>query len=434
MRARLRPRSPAGLPTCCDAVVVGGGVLGLSIAYELAGRGLSVVLVERDRVGGRQSGRNLGFVRQQGRAFAELPMMMAANARWRSLSAELGSDVGWQTGGNLRLTNDPETAGRYERWAAEAARYGLDSRVVSREEVRSILPASGVDFLLAIFTASDGHADPVATCRSYAAAARARGVQLCQGIEVSAITVAGGRVTGVATPLGEVGASTVVLAAGLGSPRLAREIGLELPTQLVRQSVALTEPVPPVTKAACWTGDLFIRQDVHGCLRLAGSTRNEIDLDPARLRHAPRFFSSYLANRSQLRFRLDRASVVRAAVRALQTGDGDELSPRASAADVRYCLERAERYFPEVGYLRLRRAWAGEIDATPDALGVIDAAAGPSGLVVATGMSGHGFGLGPVVGEVVAALVTGADPGYDLRPFRAARFHDGSHLEPAHLL
>jgi glycine/D-amino acid oxidase-like deaminating enzyme len=84
--------------------------------------------------------------------------------------------------------------------------------------------------------------------------------------------------------------------------------------------------------------------------------------------------------------------------------------------------------------LRLRRAWSGEIEVTPDALPVIDGGGGPSGLVIATGMSGHGFGLGPIVGNVVADIVDGAETGFDLRPFRFARFHDGSRLEPVHLI
>src|SRR5690349_15116390 len=80
------------------------------------------------------------------------------------------------------------------------------------------------------------------------------------------------------------------------------------------------------------------------------------------------------------------------------------------------------------------RAWAGEMDATPDGLPVIDGGGGPGGLVVAAGMSGHGFGLAPVIGNIVADIADGAEPGFDLRPFRIARFHDGSHLEPAHLM
>jgi glycine/D-amino acid oxidase-like deaminating enzyme len=211
-------------------------------------------------------------------------------------------------------------------------------------------------------------------------------------------------------------------------------VGVEIPRQLVRQTVILTDPVPPVTRAAAWTGELFVRQDVRGCLRLAASARNEVVLDLTGIRQAGRFLSSYLANRSQLRVRAGAASLARALLQPLQSAGDDELSPRPRFDDVRFCLERAQRYFPGLGAVRLRRAWAGEIDATPDALPVIDGAGGPSGLIIATGMSGHGFGLGPVVGTVVADIAEGAEPGFDLRPFRLARFHDGSRLEPAHLM
>ena len=424
----------AGLPQRCDVVVVGGGVLGLSSAHELARRGLSVVLVESGHVGGRQSGRNLGFVRQQGRAPAELPMMMAANRRWQGLSHELGADVEWRMGGNLRLTNDPELASRYERWVADAASLGLDSRVVSSAEVESILPGVNEKWLLGIFTASDGQADPIATCRAYTAALRERGVQVCEGVPVQQITSAGGSVTGVTTPIGELKAHVVVLAAGSGSARLARGAGVEIPQQLVSQTVILTEPVPVVTRAAAWTGELFIRQDARGCLRLAAAARNEIVLDLAGIRHAGRFLSNYLANRSRLRVPLNPAGLARALLGPVQSAWGDVLSPRPRFDDVRFCLERAQGYFPGLGGLRLRQAWSGEIEVTPDALPVIDGGGGPSGLVIATGMSGHGFGLGPIVGKVVADIVDGAETGFDLRPFRFARFHDGSRLEPVHLI
>src|SRR5262249_6963440 len=148
---------PVGLPERCDAVVVGGGVLGLSSAYELARRGLSVVLVGSGQAGGRAARPEPGIGRPPGRAPAPTAMVVAANPRGRGLAGELGSDVEWQMGGNLRLTNDPEQAGRYERWAADAASLGLDSRVVSRAEMASILPGVTEKWLLGIFTASDGH-------------------------------------------------------------------------------------------------------------------------------------------------------------------------------------------------------------------------------------------------------------------------------------
>lgn len=423
-----------GLPPSCDVVVIGGGIVGMSAAFELSKRGASVVLIERDRLGADQSGRNLGFVRQQGRALAELPLMMAANKRWGRLSEELGSDIEWQVGGNLRLTNDPDQAARYEAWALMAADRGLDTTVVSDAEIRSILSAGAGRWLLGIFTASDGHANPVATCRAYELALRTRGVPLVEGVPAEAVVTTGGRVTGVRTSIGEISAPSVVLAAGSFSAKLARSVGLEIPQRLVRQTVVLTEPVAPVTRVAAWTGDLFIRQDRSGSLRLAGATRSEVVLEPSSLGHLGPFLKSYLANRSQLRLNIAPKSLARTAYRVVGRAGGDLLAPAPDPEDVAFCLERIRGYVPELGDIRLRRAWAGEIDATPDALPVLDAPVAPVGLVVATGMSGHGFGIAPVIGEVVAGLVSAEEVSFDLRPFRSSRFHDGSTLEPAHLL
>src|SRR5262249_20492870 len=128
------------------------------------------------------------------------------------------------------------------------------------------------------------------------------------------------------------------------------------------------------------------------------------------------------------------ASLARALLRPVQASRGGELPPRPRFDDARFCLERVQRYFPGLRALRLRRAWAGEIELTPDALPVIDGAGGPSGLVVATGMSGHGFGLAPLVGQVVAGLAEGAETGVERRACGVARCHAGSRLEPVHVL
>jgi glycine/D-amino acid oxidase-like deaminating enzyme len=359
---------------------------------------------------------------------------MAANKRWRGLSEELDADLEWTMGGNLRLTNDPAQAARYEDWAKLAADRGLDTRVVSDREIRSILSAAAGDWLLGIFTASDGHANPVATCQAYERALRRDGVRLVEGVPAEEIVTSAGRVTGVRTSLGEISAPHVVLAAGSVSAKLARSVKVEIPQHFVRQTVVLTEPVPPVTRTAAWTGDLFIRQDKSGSLRIAGATRSQVVLDASSLKHTRLYLKSFLANRSQLRVRVDPRSVARAGARFMAAAGGDLTAPAPDSGDVAFCLQRIRRYFPDLHEIRLLRTWAGEIDATPDALPVLEASPGLSGLVIATAMSGHGFGVSPVVGEIVAGLVNGEDVPFDLTPFRSSRFNDGSSLEPAHLL
>jgi len=241
-------------------------------------------------------------------------------------------------------------------------------------------------------------------------------------------------VTGVRTRIGEISASSVVLAAGSLSAKLARAVGVEIPQRFVRQTVILTEPLPPLTRAAAWTGDLFIRQDKSGSLRLAAATRNQVVLDPSSLKHTRLYLRSFLANRAQLRLRVDPRTLARATARAVASAGGDYSVPAPDGDDIAFCLERIRRYYPDVPDIRLLRAWAGEIDATPDALPVLEASPAPSGLVLATGMSGHGFGISPVIGEIVAGLVEGKEVPFDLQPFRSSRFSDGSSLEPAHLL
>jgi glycine/D-amino acid oxidase-like deaminating enzyme len=259
-------------------------------------------------------------------------------------------------------------------------------------------------------------------------------VRLVEGCEVTGIATAGGRVTGAATALGQVAAPVVVLAAGAGSSALARRAGLAVPQRTVRQTVVLTAPLRPLTEVAAWTGELFLRQDVHGRLRLASESRNQVGLVPGGPRDTASFLRAYWVNRAELRLPRSWRELARAVGNPVARAGGDYQLPAPVPADILYCVQRARRYFPHAGDIHLERAWGGEIDATPDALPVIDTPAAPSGLVLATGLSGHGFGLSPVIGEIVARLVAGQEAAFDLKPFRLQRFRDGSPLVPAHLL
>src|SRR5262245_57568069 len=144
----------------CDVFVIGGGIVGCATAYYLARRGVRVVLAERTAIAWEQSGRNWGFVRQQGRDPAEVPLMMAANPTWCGLEAELGADIEWVQGGNLALAATPERLGLMEAWLDIARAHGLDSRVVTPTEVETLVPGIAGRWLGGLYTPSDGHAEP----------------------------------------------------------------------------------------------------------------------------------------------------------------------------------------------------------------------------------------------------------------------------------
>jgi glycine/D-amino acid oxidase-like deaminating enzyme len=421
------------LPAEADVVIVGGGIVGVSSAYELAKRGLRVTLLDKRSLAGEQSGRNWGFIRQQGRAPEELPLMIHANGIWSRMEGELDADIEWTQGGNLRLADDEATASRYEAWAKIGAEHGLGTRVLGMKEIAELLPGVNHEWMAGIFTPSDGHADPVKATRALAEAAQRKGAALVEGCAVRRLESTGGRMTGVNTDSGEVRAKVVVLAAGAWSSRLASTIGVRIPQRIVRSTVALTEPVLPISKAAVWSKRLAFKQTARGEFLIAAGGTGDVDLRWDGFRNLRLFLPAFMSNREYLRINLDMgpflSSLPRVGKKALA-----ESGPQPNQKDVAASLKTLGDYFPALGPFRLSRAWAGNIDGTPDALPVVDALARPSGLVIATGMSGHGFGIGPAIGVAVADLVTRGASVFDLRPMRVARFSDGTALKPPHLL
>jgi glycine/D-amino acid oxidase-like deaminating enzyme len=422
------------LPRRADAVVVGGGIIGLAAAYELAEQGMNVCLLDRSQAGSAQSTRNWGFIRQQGRSVEELPLMIEATRMWLELEKRLGCDMDLVQGGNLRLTDSPDRAEDYHRWIDLARSYGLDSRVALAEEVQQIMPGFAGRYLMAIFTPSDGQVNPVKAVAAYVGALRGLDVEVRQDYRATAIVTAAKQVVGVQTDDGFIATSTVVLAAGAGSKTLLRSVGLEVPIHFVGQTVALTTAVPKLTNACVWTGEIGFRQARSGGIVLSSGGLGDVkvDIDSLASLLSPRQFSQafpmYWKNREYLRIR------PRELIGALtsRTKDGS-FKDVARYSDVAHAHETLSRYFPELR-CSLSMAWAGTIDGTPDALPVLDAVDQLSGLVVATGMSGHGFGIAPAVGKIVADLVTGGSSKFDLRPFRLRRFRDGGSRAPQHLL
>ena len=370
----------------CDVVVVGGGIVGCATAYYLARRGVRVILLERGEVAGEQSGRNWGFVRQQGRDPAEVPLMVAANRIWRGLEQELDADLEWIQGGNLALASTPERLALFEGWLPTARENGVDTRLVTPREIQELLPGMVGAWVGGLYTASDGHAEPA----EGDAGARARGREargeLHEGCAVEGIATEGGRIGEVRTELGVIRAGTVVCAAGAWSARLLHPLGLHLPQRWVRATVARTTPAPPLTRAGVWGPAVSFRQRRDGTPEPRGRGRR----GP---RRHPRFTAPRAPLLAELLEEPEALPLPRGPPAAQGASPGScrdrrpganpltwdrGLGPAPNPAKVNRSLQELRRLYPALGELQVTRSWAGYIDATPDAIPVIGEA-GPSG-------------------------------------------------------
>lgn len=431
----------AGIARAAEVVIVGGGIVGCATAYYLARRGVQVVLVEKGEVAGEQSGKNWGFVRQQGRDSAEVPLMMESNRIWRGLEQELEADIEWVRRGNLALAADEQRMALFEGWLQVAREFGLDTKVLGRKEVAQLIPAMQTRWVGGLYTGSDGHAEPAKATEAFRRAAVKFGARLHPRCAAEAIHTENGEVSGVVTEHGEVRTRTVVCAAGAWSAKLARRLGLGLPQRLVRATVARTNPAPPVTPVGVWGPAVAFRQRQDGRLNLAAGGVTDYDITLDSFRHLRLFLPNYWRNRKlfdvhvgrPLARDLLRLAPWSAARRHPFAYDrGIETPP--NPAKVRKGIEEFLRLFPRLKGLEIERAWACYIDVTPDALPVLGPVAAPRGFIFATGFSGHGFAMGPVVGRLVAELILDGKPSLDISAFRFSRFSEGALGAPRSVL
>jgi glycine/D-amino acid oxidase-like deaminating enzyme len=203
-------------------------------------------------VGLEQSSRNWGFVRQQGRDAAELPLMMAGNRIWQGLEKELQADLEWIQGGNLVLAYDQKRLEQFEKWLPLSKEHGLETRLLTSQQLRQLVPAVKSKLLGAMYTPSDGQAEPQKVCPAFQQAAQNKEALFMTGCAVEGIELQNGAVSGVHTERGYIQASTVVCAAGAWSTRLVRPLGVRLPSLWVKGSVAQIAPVQELTAAGVW--------------------------------------------------------------------------------------------------------------------------------------------------------------------------------------
>ena len=430
---------PGPPPATCDVVVVGGGVMGVMTAWHLAERGLKVTLCEKGRIAGEQSSRNWGWVRQQGRDPAELPIMVEAARQWKSLAQEFGEGLGYQQGGVMYLAKTEADMAGYQDWLDSVAGHGLDTHLMTRDQVMARLPGAQAPWVGALFTPSDGRAEPWVAVPMLAQGAVARGAVIVEHCAVRALDIAGGKVAGVVTEQGRIACDQVVVAGGAWSSLFLRAHGVAIPQLSVLASVAATEPMAEIFPGNAADADFAFRRRADGGYTLAPGAEHDFFIGPDAFRN----FGAYLpVLKKDFRSTHFRPMAPRGYPDAWGTprrwspdapGPFEAirvLNPAPNMATIGRAQDSFARAFPGMGRPRLRAAWAGMIDTMPDVVPVIDRAAAIPGLVIATGLSGHGFGIGPGMGRVVADLVAGNPVGHDLHRFRLSRFTDGSKIAP----
>jgi sarcosine oxidase subunit beta len=368
------------VPAAAEVVVVGGGVIGTSVAFHLAETGVDVCLLEREQLAGGSTSRAAGGIRAQ---FSD-PLNSAIGLRsieaFTHFDERPGAEIDLHQVGYLFLLDDREDVASFEASVALQNELGVPSRFVSLDEVAELCPLAGLDGVLAAtYSPLDGHASPEAVVQGYAAGARAHGAQVVTRCTATRVVVEGGTIRGVETSHGSIETGIVVCAAGVWSPELARTAGLELPVLPYLREVGFTGPAAGVPDRIPLTIDFstgfYFHREGPGLLFGMADPRQPPGLD------APT--------------------------------NPDWLE------DV---MAVAERRCPALLDLGIAGGWKGAYEVTPDHNALIGETGDVARLFYATGFSGHGFLQGPAVGEIVRDLIIGRTPFVDLTPLSVDRF------------
>ncbi|KMO19726.1 NAD(P)/FAD-dependent oxidoreductase [Methylobacterium indicum] len=424
-------------PKRADVVIVGAGIVGVSTALELAERGLSVVVCEKGIVAGEQSSRNWGWVRLSRRDPREIDLMATSIRIWEGLSERIGHDVGYRQCGIVVPFHSPEFRDANMEWLKYIENTQHRVATIGNDRVADLVPGMNLAFDEALYSPTDGRAEPQKAAPAIARAAQALGATILTNCAVRAIETQAGRVSGVVTERGPIAASAVVVAGGAWSRLLLRGIGVTLPQLKILNSVLRTEPVSGGPDVTVRGPDFSVRKRLDGGYTVSTLAANIYDLTPDSFRFAAKFLPALRMEWSSMRPRIGKRFVQE--WREARRGRPGQptpfeqtriLDPEPDQGMTDRALAKLSKAFPAFQNARVAQRWAGLIDVTPDAVPVISPVSSCPGLVVATGFSGHGFGLGPGAGRLTADLVTGSEPVVDPHAFRFERFSDGSKIIP----
>jgi glycine/D-amino acid oxidase-like deaminating enzyme len=347
------------------------------------------------------------------------------------------ADTGFLTTGILFAARSEADDARYCEWSGKAAHSGIQTRMVRGAELAALLPGDTQLPPSALYCDSDGRAEPQWAGPAFALAARGHGAILLTRCAARGIETGGGRVSGVVTERGVVKCDTVVVAGGAWSRRILRDLHVSLPQIKVRASVARTTAIQNGPVPAMWDGPTAFRKRADGGYTIADGSNIVVPLTPDAVRYFPHFVPMIAMEWKSLRLKLNERFFMEWREAAPIPWDRPSpyeatrvLDPRPDQGYLDALITRLRNRYPAFADARIAQSWAGFIDTTPDAVPVISEVENITGLIVATGFSGHGFGISPGAGHLVADLACGVKPIVDPREFRLSRFFDDSNPRP----
>jgi sarcosine oxidase subunit beta len=361
-------------------VIVGGGIVGCAAAYYLTQRGVRPLVLERSNIGAEASARSAGGVRAQCRDRLERLLAMASIRLWEELETELNFDMEYVQGGNIRLATNEARMTQLRAEAEEELDDGLAVEVWEREELRRRAPYLSDAFIGAKYCATDGVANPIRSNWAFAMAARRAGATILAHTEAVDIIARQGQVTSmlargrdgeliIETPL-------VIHAGGAWSSQLGQALGIHIPVEPARNFIGVTQRVRP-------------------------------------------FFTEFVSSHDfRVYFRPARTGQIHIGGVLVTTNTPDKTVPAEGLTH----LSRVASMVPALRHINFLHTWAGTLAMTPDRLPIIGPVNGIQGYLLATGFSGHGFCLGPIVGKLLSELVVDEEPSMALNELNLSRF------------
>jgi sarcosine oxidase subunit beta len=367
-----------------DVLIIGGGFMGTASAFFLRQRGHSVTLLERDQVGQYASGVNFGNVRRQGRFLGQLDLANRSRALWQRLPELIGEDLEFIPSGHMRVCYDEAQIAELDAYAAAPEARELDLEVLAGQALHARFPFLGPQVKGGSYAPHDGHANPRLAAPAFARAAVRAGARVEERTEVADVRKVAGEFRVRTTDGREFSAAHLLITAGAWAARLSEQFGEPVPLDTHGPQMAVTEPVPYAlpTVIGVYTRIpeemIYFRQIPRGNIIIGGGYRSRPDMLTRRVGVEPR-------------------SVINQ-------------------------VEQMRRLLPGAVNLNIIRVWSGIESYTPDSLPVIGASGQVDGLFYAFGFCGHGFQLGPGVGDVMAELISTGQTRTHIQPFDIRRF------------